>query len=366
MPDASQSGRIRVAFFPMHPEHDRATDTFCVLPAERGGPYGIAGRIYPPSTSGVYEAFYRRKSAGWRLRAFVYWYVLVLPRRLAQLLSARRHEVVFVQRSMFRWRSPPVLEWVTARILRRPIVYHLDDGIWLAARRRWSAKRCALATTVITGNALVAAFARDAGAEVEEIEYALDVAAYPVHGHRGDRPAVIGYIGIYPEEHLAPVSGALAAACRATGARLRVVGGLRRPRLGDELEPFLDWERWDPGDDASNLAGLDIGIMPLADTELHRAKEPLKIKEYMAAGLPIVASPVGHNLRVLTEGREGFFASTPAEWEARLTELARDPELRARMGADGRALVERRYDLPRLLEELAALFRRVAAGRPER
>ena len=353
--------RTRVAFFPMHAEDDRATSTFCVLPAERSGPLGIEGRVFLPSSARLHDRFYRRKSRGWQLRALVYWYAVVFPRRLAQLAAARRYDVVFVQRSMFRWRSPPLLEWITAKVLRRPLVYHMDDGIYLAARRTWSVWRCRLATRVITGNEWIAEFARESGAEVEMIEYALDAGAHPVHEHSDHHPVVIGYVGIYPEEHLGPIADALAATCRSAGARVRVVGGLRRPDLG-ELDPYLDWRAWNSDDESSNLAGFDIGIMPLADTEIHRTKEPLKIKEYMAAGLPIVASPVGHNTRVLSDGVQGYFASAPAEWEARLTELASDPGRRAAFGRAGRDLVLERYDLPRLLEELAGLFHRLRAA----
>lgn len=360
--DGETGDLTRVAFFPMHAADDRATSTFCILPAQRGGPLGIDGRVFLPSSTELYDRFYRRKSRGWKLRAFVYWYVIVLPRRLRQLIAARSYDVVFVQRSMFRWKSVPVLEWLARWALRKPVVYHMDDGIHLAARRTWSVWRCRLASRVITGNEQIAEFARESGAEVERVEYALDVDAYPVRLHSDRHPVVIGYIGIYPEEHLAPIAGALAATCRATGARVAVVGGLRRPDLG-VLDPFLDWKAWNSADEASNLADFDIGIMPLADTELNRAKEPLKIKEYMAAGLPIVASPVGHNLRVVNDGETGFFATSPAEWEARLTELASDANVRAELGRAGRNLVIERYDLPRLLRELADLFHRLAIRR---
>jgi glycosyltransferase involved in cell wall biosynthesis len=356
--------RTRVAFFPMHAADDRATSTFCILPAERGGPLGIDGRVFLPSSTELYHRFYRKKSPGWQLRAFVYWYAIVLPRRLRQLFAARSYDVVFVQRSMFRWKSAPLLEWLVRRVLRKPVVYHIDDGIYLAARRRWSVWRCRIASRVITGNEQITEFARASGAEVERVEYALDADAYPVRRHSDRQPVLIGYIGIYPEEHLAPIAAALAATCSATGARVKVVGGLRRPNLG-VLDPFLDWSAWNSTDEASNLADFDVGIMPLADTELNRAKEPLKIKEYMAAGLPIVASPVGHNLRVVTEGETGFFAASSQEWEARLTELVSDANLRAELGRAGRNLVVERYDLPRLLQELADLFHRLA-GRRER
>src|SRR6185312_312079 len=109
--------------------------------------------------------------------------------------------------------------------------------------------------------------------------------------------------------------------------RLRIVGGMRRPDLG-ALDPHLDWRPWDPDDEHSWAAEFDIGIMPLADTEIHRTKEPLKVKEYMAAGLPIVLSPVGHNTKVVTDGREGFFAASSEEWRERLEQLIASPELR--------------------------------------
>ncbi len=358
---------VKVAFFPMHAVDDRATGAFCVLPAARSADRGVVGTVFPPSSPRLYDFFYRRKTRGWRFRAAVYWYMIVLPRRFLQILRARRYDVIFVQRSMFRWSSPPLIEWLARKLTGLPIAYHLDDGIWLEAPPRWSELRCRLATTVVTGNEVVAEFARNAGAPVTHIEYAVDVDAYPVKHHEDRRQVTIGYAGIYPEEHLAPIAEALRAVCDATGARVMVIGGLRRPSLGT-LDPYLDWRPWDPGDEHSWIADFDIGIMPLADTELHRTKEPFKIKEYMAAGLPMVLSPVGHNHRVVTEGREAFFATGADQWRERLEMLVRDAGLRAEMGARGRELALGRYDLPRLLDELSELFHRLAeeAGRSSR
>lgn len=357
---AEESGRdgskpVRVAFFPMHPVDDRATGTFCVLPATRSADRGVVGKVFAPSSPAVYDSFYRRKTRGWRVRAAIYWYLIVLPRRLFQILRARKYDVIFVQRSMFRWRSPPLTEWLARKLTGLPIAYHLDDGIWLEARRRWSELRCGLAGTVVTGNEVIAEFAKRTGSPVAHIEYAVDAAAYPVKQHDDKRQVAIGYAGIYPEEHLAPIAEPLRAVCEATGARVLVIGGLRRPDLG-ALDPYLDWQAWDPSDEHSWIAQFDIGIMPLADTELHRTKEPFKIKEYMVAGLPMVLSPVGHNRTVVTDGREGFFASSADQWREKLELLVGDAELRAEMGARGRELVLSRYDLPRLLDQLSNLF----------
>jgi glycosyltransferase involved in cell wall biosynthesis len=354
------NGPVWVAFFPMHPVDDRATGTFCVLPATRAADRGVQGDLFPPSSPELYEFFYRRKTRGWRIRAGIYWYLIVLPRRLVQLLRARKHDVIFVQRSMFRWRSPPAMEWLARRLTGLPIAYHLDDGIWLAARQRWSEDRCRLATTVVTGNKVIAEFAEAVGTPVAPIEYAVDAAAYPVKQHENRSPAIIGYTGIAPEEHLTPIAEPLLEVCETTGARVKVVGGLRRPQLGG-LDPHLDWQPWNHDDEYSWAADFDIGVMPLSDTALHRTKEPLKVKEYMAAGLPIVLSPVGHNTSVVSDGEQGFFAASPEEWRQSLERLVNDAELRAVMGRSGRELILERYDLPRLLDELAELFHRLAA-----
>src|SRR5690349_14397309 len=148
----------RVAFFPMHAVDDRATGTFCVLPATRSRDRDIEGTVFAPSSPRVYEFFYRRKSRGWQLRAGIYWYFLVLPRRLFQILRARGYDVIFIQRSMFRWNAPPFVEWIAKKVTGLPIAYHLDDGIWLEAPPRYSEQRCRLATTVVTGNDVVAEF----------------------------------------------------------------------------------------------------------------------------------------------------------------------------------------------------------------
>ena len=68
-------------------------------------------------------------------------------------------------------------------------------------------------------------------------------------------------------------------------------------------------------------------------------------------------------MELVQDGVNGFFALTEQEWGEKLALLACDPDLRRRMGAAGRRLVEERYSLddaaPRLLEILRAV---AAAG----
>jgi glycosyltransferase involved in cell wall biosynthesis len=353
--------RLRVAFFALYPTDNMASWTFCEWPAEHSASLGIDGRVFAPSAPGLNEALTRRGPPGWRLRSGLYWYLIVFPRRLMQLLRAARSDVIFIQRGMLRAKSIPFLERLAAKLCRGGVVYHLDDALWVLKRNHYQ-ERCRLADRVITGNNLVIEFAQLIGAPVTKIEYPVDVQRYKVHRHDADSAPVIGYTGARPEDHLDDTVEALRAVCQSTGARFKVVGGKRPPPVGS-LEPYMDWVPWRPEAKFSVLDSFDIGIMPLRDTEVHRGKEPLKVKEYMASALPVVASPVGHNLTVIEHGVHGFFADTMDEWVTFLERLVRDADLRAELGANGRRLVEERYDVWPQMRRLVDVFHQVAAER---
>jgi glycosyltransferase involved in cell wall biosynthesis len=353
--------RLRVAFFALYPTDNMASWTFCEWPAEHSRPLGIDGRVFAPSSPGLNELLTRRGPLGWRLRSGLYWYLIVLPRRLVQVLRAARSDVIFIQRGMLRAKSIPWLEGLAAKLCRGGVVYHLDDALWVLKRDHYQ-ERCRIADRVITGNSLVIEFAQQAGARVTKIEYPVDVQRYKVHLHDEHSPPVIGYTAARPEDHLSDAVEALRAVCQSTGARFKVVGGKRPPTVGP-LEPYMDWVPWRPETKFSVLDSFDVGIMPLRDTELHRGKEPLKVKEYMASGLPVVASPVGHNLTVIEHGVHGFFADSRDEWVTFLERLVRDADLRAELGANGRRLVEERYDMWPQMRRLVDVFHEVAAER---
>src|SRR5262249_52339431 len=100
---------------------------------------------------------------------------------------------------------------------------------------------------------------------------------------------------------------------------------------------------WNLQEELTFFAHFDIGVMPLRDSAFARGKCGFKLIQYMAAGLPVVASPVGANCEVVQDGSNGFLARTDEDWTLRLRQLIDDRGLRQRMGANGRALVRRSY-----------------------
>ena len=86
---------------------------------------------------------------------------------------------------------------------------------------------------------------------------------------------------------------------------------------------------------------------------------PVSAIEALAAGRPVVATRVGGVPDVVRDGQDGFLVET-GDTDAlaeRLTRLARDPELRERMGSEGRTRVLPRYAVERLVDDVDRLYR---------
>jgi glycosyltransferase involved in cell wall biosynthesis len=113
---------------------------------------------------------------------------------------------------------------------------------------------------------------------------------------------------------------------------------------------------WSMKSQVTDLISSDIGLAPLPDNSFTRGKCGFKILQYAAAGLPVIASPVGVNSEYVKDGVNGFYASNMSQWINKTTQLIDDYEMRKRMGALGREYVEK-YDIGVIGEKLCSLLK---------
>ncbi|MCQ2377961.1 MAG: glycosyltransferase [Victivallaceae bacterium] len=104
----------------------------------------------------------------------------------------------------------------------------------------------------------------------------------------------------------------------------------------------LVFEKWDPATQETLLAKSHVGIMPLDDGAFARGKSAYKLIQYLGAGIPAVASPVGENRFVLAENETGCFARDPGEWCDAIVSFSADPRRAEKFGAAAR-LAAKRY-----------------------
>ena len=219
------------------------------------------------------------------------------------------------------------------------------------------------ACAVIVGNKHLARYASQHAVRVEVVPTVVDTDRFDERRHPGGRlessapgPVTIAWIGLaYNFAYLNQLIPALKHLQRVEGVRFRVISS-RAPVLpGVEVE----FREWSIESEVIALQSSHIGVMPLPDNEWARGKCGLKVLQYMAIGIPAVASPVGCNEDIIRHGHNGFLAHSEEEWIIILSQLCRDSELRARIGRAGRKTVQERFSLhvwgPRLVDHYRQL-----------
>lgn len=288
--------------------------------------------------------------------------------RARKLIQFDESTLLWVHCDLFPY-LPSCVERLLLRQKRR-IVFDFDDAIFHNYDMHRSAfVRAALgrkidslmqrSAMVFAGNRYLADRAVSSGASrVEIVPTVVDLNVYRTGRiSPPDGKPRIGWIGSPStwRQYMAPKLPVLLEAASASGALLRVVGSGQGAQH-DGLE-FLPWVE---ADESLMIQGMDIGVMPLDDSPWSQGKCGYKLIQYMACGVPVIASPVGVNCDIVQHGVTGFLASTNAEWRAAIDTLMRDPELRHRMGQAGRRRVEEFYSLqvwgPRVATMLRAVF----------
>jgi glycosyltransferase involved in cell wall biosynthesis len=270
--------------------------------------------------------------------------------RLRLFAAARRFDVVVVQRKLLS-----LAELVVLRRFARKLLFDFDDAVWLRdsysekgfhsgkrqRRFRATVRQC---DVVIAGNRFLADAVRPLNPNVVVIPTCVDPTAYPLAEH--NRPA--------GEARLVWVgSGSTLQGLERNREMLdalgRAVPGVRLAVVCDRFPAFdrlpVDAVRWDGATEAAEIAASDIGIGWVPDDPWSRGKCGLKLLQYMAAGLAVVANPVGVQADMITAGETGLLATTTDEWVHAVHTLVKDPHLRRRLGRAGRERVEREYSV---------------------
>lgn len=259
--------------------------------------------------------------------------------------------------------GPPLIE----RMAKGPMLYDIDDPIFLGskagdtlvarvrARDKWR-RCCERADLVICINEDIAAYVRPHCRRVAIIPNAVDLGIYPARSTevvRVGKP-VIGFSGSRTTmSQLGLLAEPLTGLAASKTFKLATMGGPVPFELsgGEVVE-----HRWSAESEIPTLGTWDIAVAPAVDDEWNSYKEYLKVVVYMAAGLPVVASPVGSARRLVVDGHNGFLARTASEWTEALATLVDDAPLRARMGAAARATIAEHFTVQQHYPRMLACF----------
>jgi glycosyltransferase involved in cell wall biosynthesis len=303
------------------------------------------------------------ETRGWSVK------VLVIPQGVWQrykvFKSLVAFDMVFLQRKLFT-----VLDWYLLIRNAKKLVYDFDDAIMFRDSKRGNPesflrmlkfKRTVEGSdVVIAGNEYLKGLAAPYNKNIVVIPTSIDMERYgPKEWADEDGTVTLGWIGSHSTIfYLERIKGVLD----------KIFEEYPNTRLKIVSDSFFDCNRmpvvkkkWNYDEETADLHSFDIGLMPLTDDPWSRGKCGFKLLQYMAAGVPAVASPVGVNGGIISHGVNGFLAGDEGAWLENVSGLIEDEGLRRRMGEKARKTVIERYSLEVNAPKILAVFGRLCA-----
>jgi glycosyltransferase involved in cell wall biosynthesis len=270
--------------------------------------------------------------------------------RVVAAVASRPYDIVWLNRELVCGRE------TIERLMGRCRLFDVDDAIWLSGRPGFALKIAARAHGVIAGNARIADYFRQAALRVWIVPTAVDTDAW-IPAPTARDTFIVGWSGTHWNlPYLYAIEEALAGfLARHPDARLAVVCD-RRPSFRRVPCERIDFTQWSPSTEVAAVQRMDVGLMPLPDTEWTRAKCSMKMLCYMSVGLPVVVSPVGTAAEILQRGGAGIAARDHDEWRGALEQLYFDRQRGFQMGQDGRRIAVEHYSVGVVVGQLAAIF----------
>ncbi len=288
-----------------------------------------------------------------RILEKVFWVGWGYLRRIRDLLRLPLYDGAYI----FLWVTPlglPFFEGLFS-LAARQFVYDIDDMVFLGHSseanrfiqvlkgRRKMPFLMGRADHVIVCTPYLEAFVQRYNPKTTDISSTIDTDRYfPVNPYSNDRPLTLGWSGSHSTaKYLHLLDDVLKEMGRESDFRLKVIGDPGFSMEGIEV----DAQEWREPTEVEDLQEIDIGLYPLPDEEWVLGKSGLKALQYMALGIPTVATRIGANSRIIQDGENGFLVSDQKEWKYRLLSLASDPELRRRLGDEASRTVAERFSV---------------------
>lgn len=241
-------------------------------------------------------------------------------------------------------------------------IFHLtDDWLSVPALEQLARARLPIAQMIaVPTEGLVERVSSEfPNAPVELLEEPVDVErlAPPVEPRkRGELPMVVWCGNPHNLRELPDCDRILTKVYAEVPFCFRVISGTSKP----DLEFGIPWE-WKPysyAGEAAMLHGAAAGLVPVKDSAYARCKGTYKPKTYLAAGVPLVASPVGYCKRVVRHGENGFLADSVDDWVSSLLLLLRDGNLAEKMSVAARADAIARFSHQALIPQWAETLKK--------
>jgi glycosyltransferase involved in cell wall biosynthesis len=286
----------------------------------------------------------------------LFWAIRNMQENFFKMLSQPACDMTWLQRAMLS--KYYTFEWA----LKKPMVFDVDDAIFVDNGGGFAQKIARQAQMVVCGNSFLADYFFKYNKNVEIIPTAVDVSKYDaieVDKTARDTFYILwtgtssGYPFVYKiEKALKRI------VTKYDFVKIKIIAN-DPPQFNLLTDKEYIFEKWSPDIEFSSIKSCDIGIMPINDDDRSRGKCSYKMLCYMAAKIPIVVSPFGMNKEVLNLGNVGYGATSDDEWFDALSELISSVKIQKDLSINAYETVLKYFDINIIAKRLSDSLKKV-------
>lgn len=282
-------------------------------------------------------------------RSYLQLLFLYLRRLFFLLFNTRKYDLFWVEKELF----PGLPVWLDQWFLKKmsPLVLDYDDAVHLNYKNGKIETLMGGAQVVFAGSPYLKEVAELSGAQsVVRIPTAVE----PQKNEKiKSKPLCVGWIGSPASEpYLIELFDEIKADEDSEDFRFLFVG-VQDP-IWKKLKNVTCVE-WSPDNEKKCLAEIDVGMMPLRDTNWEKGKCSYKILLYNSWRIPALASAVGMNCEVVQDGVNGYLVESDWNHVLRKVSLMEQSEFQ-KMGEAAHQKVVENYSYEKVFSKIHEQF----------
>ncbi len=280
----------------------------------------------------------------------IYTFILAFFQRFILLFSVGKFDYVFIHREATPI-GPPFVEFIISKVLKKKIIYDFDDAIWIHnvsdknkavkyLKSNWKVKYiCKWSYKVVCGNIFLASYAQKYNKNVIVIPTTIDLNYHKTEVNNNTK-ITIGWTGTHSTlKHIDLIIPTIKKLEQKFDFDFVIISD-KKPTYNLKSLKFIKWNK---DTEIEDLNKIDIGIMPLYDSDWEKGKCGFKGLQYMSLGIPTIMSPVGVNKEIIEHNKNGYLAQNDEEWVEFLEALINDKTLRENIGEKGKETIKALY-----------------------
>jgi len=302
---------------------------------------------------------------GYLLRKIVgtiqgYW------RRIKDLFKLQGCDVVYI----FMWATPiglPFYEWLILKSGKK-IIYDFDDAVFDSSSYLSLLKggyKCRFlikhSHQIILSSPFLLDHCTKANrlSKVKYIPCSLDLRRFELKASEWPQKIVLGWTGTFSSKpYLDSIRDVFYEVNKYLDIQIILITNFDYSLEG------LDYEviKWQESSEIDDLHKIDIGLYPLIKTSWALGKGGLKALQYMAVGIPAVATDFGTVKDFISHQENGFLVDSTEQWVDAIKAIAENPNLRNNIIMNARRTVETNYSVSHNEKEYLTVLEKLTKG----